>query len=47
MIFHVTWLDELWRVFVRLRVMMTEDRRPETATELITTQKVGFSEDVL
>jgi hypothetical protein len=43
MIFHVTWLDEPWRVFVRLRVTMTEERRPKTATELITSQKVGFS----
>jgi hypothetical protein len=43
-IFSVNWLGEPWRVFVRLRVMMTSDGRPETATELITAQKVGFSE---
>jgi hypothetical protein len=43
-IFSVNWLGEPWRVFVRLRVMMTSDGGPETATELITAQKVGFSE---
>jgi hypothetical protein len=42
-IFSVNWLGEPWRVFVRLRVVMT-DGRPETATELITAQKVGFSD---
>ena len=42
-IFSVNWLGEPWRVFVRLRVVMTSDDRPETATELITAQKVGFS----
>jgi hypothetical protein len=42
-IFSVTWLGEPWRVFVRLRVVMTSDGGPETATELITAQKVGFS----
>jgi hypothetical protein len=43
-IFPVNWLGEQWRVFVRLRVMMTSDGALETATELITAQKVGFSE---
>ena len=43
-IFSINWLGEPWRVFVRLRVVMTSDGRPETATELITAQKVGFSE---
>ena len=43
-IFSVNWLGEPWRVFVRLRVVMSSDGRPETATELITAQKVGFSE---
>jgi hypothetical protein len=42
-IFSVNWLGEPWRVFVRLRVVVTTDGRPETSTELITTQKVGFS----
>jgi hypothetical protein len=43
-IFSVNWLGEHWRVFVRLRVVMTSDGGPETGTELITAQKVGFSE---
>ncbi|HEV8719228.1 MAG TPA: hypothetical protein VGW77_01150 [Candidatus Binatia bacterium] len=42
-ILSVEWLGEQWRIFVRLRVMVTVDGRPETATELITTQRVGFS----
>jgi hypothetical protein len=43
-IFSVNWLGEPWRIFVRLRLVMTSDGRPETATELITAQKVGFSD---
>jgi hypothetical protein len=42
-IFHLTWLADQWRIFVRLRVVVNSDGTPETATELITTQKVGFS----
>jgi hypothetical protein len=42
-ILSVDWLGEQWRIFVRLRVIVTVDGRPETATELITTQRVGFS----
>jgi hypothetical protein len=42
-IFSVNWLGEPWRVFVRLRVTVTADGRPQTAAELITTQRVGFS----
>ena|SRR6266508_2192609 len=42
-ILSVEWLGEQWRIFVRLRVMVTVDGRLETATELITTQRVGFS----
>jgi hypothetical protein len=42
-ILSVDWLGERWRIFVRLRVIVTVDGRPETATELITTQRVGFS----
>jgi hypothetical protein len=42
-ILSVASLGEQWRIFVRLRVMVTTDGRPETATELITTQRVGFS----
>lgn len=42
-IFSVTWLGEEWRIFVRLRVVVTADGKPETAAELITVQKVGFA----
>jgi hypothetical protein len=42
-IFYVTWRGEPCRVFVRLRAVVNSDGKPETATELITTQKVGFS----
>jgi hypothetical protein len=42
-IFSAIWLEEAWRIFVRIRVVMNGQGEPETATELITSQKVGFS----
>ena len=42
-IFHCQWRGEAWRIFVRIRVTVKADGEPETATELITNQKVGFS----
>jgi hypothetical protein len=39
----VEWLDKQWRVFVRLRVTINQQGEPATATEMITTQRVGFS----
>src|SRR5574341_72646 len=42
-IFHVSWLDQPWRIFVRVRVTINSQGEPESATEWITTQKVGFS----
>ena len=42
-IFHCQWRTEAWRIFVRIRVTVNTSGEPETATELITTQKVGFS----
>ena len=42
-IFHVTWRGEPCRIFVRLRVVVNSAGKLETATESITTQKVGFS----
>ena len=42
-IFYCQWRGEAWRIFVRIRVTVKTDGGPETATELITTQKVGFS----
>jgi len=42
-IFSVIRSGEALRVFVRLRVVVNPGGKLETATELITTQKVGFS----
>ena len=42
-IFDVIWLDEPWRIFVRLRVVVNADGKPEAETQMITAQKVGFS----
>ena len=43
LILHVLWFGETWRIFVRIRVVVNSKGEPETAVELITTQKVGFS----
>jgi hypothetical protein len=43
LILSVEWLDKQWRIFGRLRVIINEEGEPETTTELITTQRVGFS----
>ncbi len=43
LILLVEWLDKRWRIFVRLRVTINQQGVPETSTELITTQRVGFS----
>ena len=43
LILLVEWLNDRWRIFVRLRVTINQQGLPETATELITTQQVGFS----
>jgi hypothetical protein len=43
LILLVEWLDKQWRIFVRLRVTVNQQGEPETTTELITTQRVGFS----
>lgn len=42
-IFHCHWRGESWRIFVRIRVTVQANGEPATATELITTQKAGFS----
>jgi hypothetical protein len=42
-IFHVNWRGAPWRVFVRVRVVVNEQGEPSATTELITTQKVGFT----
>jgi hypothetical protein len=42
-IFSVIWAGQAWRIFARIRVTVTADGKPETQTEMITTQKSGFS----
>ena len=42
-IFQVIRRGEARRIFTRIRVVVSPDGRPLTTTELITTQKVGFS----
>ena len=39
----VEWSGARWRIFVRFLVKFDEQGIPHTTTELITTQKVGFS----
>jgi len=43
-IFYVNWLDEPWRVFVRIKVVADSDGKPHATTESITTQRVGFAQ---
>ena len=43
LILLIEWLDAQWRTFVRFLVTVDSDGRPKTRTELITTQRVGFS----
>lgn len=42
-ILHCQWRGDAWRVFARIRVEVDAAGEPHAATELITTQKVGFS----
>ena len=42
-IFQMNWRGEPSRIFVRIRVVVTDDGRPQAETESISTQKVGFS----
>jgi hypothetical protein len=37
------WRENHWRFFVRLRIAVDQQGRPETTTESITVQQVGFS----
>ena len=43
LILRVLWLETPWRVFARLRVVFDEQGGPQTTTELVTVQQVGFS----
>ena len=41
-IFYVLWLEERWRVFARIRVVVSSAGKPQATTESITTQTIGF-----
>lgn len=43
LILLVDWQENRWRFFVRLRISVDHQGHPETATESITVQQVGFS----
>jgi hypothetical protein len=43
LIFNAMWRTEEWRIFVRVRVVVNAGGEPTAATELVTTQTVGFS----
>jgi hypothetical protein len=43
LILLVDWQENSWRFFVRLRIKVDHQGHPETATESITVQQVGFS----
>ncbi|HEX6439634.1 MAG TPA: hypothetical protein VF182_21130 [Candidatus Binatia bacterium] len=43
LILLVNWQGNDWRVFVRLRITVDQQGRPQTTTESITVQRVGFS----
>jgi hypothetical protein len=40
---RVLWREQLWRILARLRVVFDQHGAPESGTEVITTQPVGFS----
>ena len=44
LILRVLWMEKPWRVFARLRVVFDEQSGPQTTTEVVTMQQVGFSE---
>ncbi|MBI3325696.1 MAG: hypothetical protein HYZ81_03200, partial [Nitrospinae bacterium] len=43
LILRVLWRARPWRIFARLRVVFDQHGGPETGTEVVTTQPVGFS----
>ena len=46
LILRVLWQDSPWRILARLRVSVDAHGVPKSVTELITTQRVGFSEQL-
>ena len=45
-ILEACWLDNPWRIFVRLRVAAAANDRPSAVIELITTQRMGFATEL-
>ncbi len=43
LILRILWLEAPWWVFARLRVTLDDGGAPQTVTELMTTQRAGFS----
>jgi hypothetical protein len=43
LILLLNWQENQWRFFVRLRITIDQQGQPETTTESITVQQVGFS----
>lgn len=43
LILSVRWSGEPWRVLARMRVVLDDESGPQTTTELVTTQRIGFS----
>lgn len=44
LILRVLWLEKPWRILARLRVVFDEQGGPQTTTEVVTVQPVGFSD---
>ena len=44
LILRVVWCNRPWRILVRLRVKVGAGGEPESLTELVTTQEIGFSQ---
>jgi hypothetical protein len=42
LILSAEWRKQNWRIFARLRVTVNEQGQPQSLTELVTTQKMGF-----
>ena len=43
LILFVDWQEGKWRFFVRLQIRVNQQGEPDSATESITAQRVGFS----
>ena len=43
LILSVRWSGQPWRILARMRMVLDEESGPQTITELVTTQRMGFS----